>query len=221
MIAQKEMDEMLENSRLDHTFGKRMCGMGAEGSDFLCDLLVKTENIDALLLALRLSKLTEIPLTVIGTGSTIPVTDSHCRGMLVKLSGEFCKFRDQGNLRLVVGAGVTLPKLKSKLHDNGLSVDFLFEGSNGTVGSWFHHLLKTGSSPCFRFIKKAVFLNADTLALEDAVSAPYTGFENHLVLSIQFDFSIHEAGCGSHLGEEKGNCGLVGLPLGLSGVSSL
>jgi UDP-N-acetylenolpyruvoylglucosamine reductase len=203
MIKRKELHEMLENSRLERVYGGRMCESSADGNSRNCDVLVKTGNIDALLLALRLSKLAEIPFTVIGSGSTIPVSDSPGRGMLVKLSGEFCALRFQDGQRLIAGAGVSLAKFVAGLQECGAPTHLFSEFSTGTVGSWFHHLLKAGELSRFPFIQKVVFLDMETLALQevkpsqDLFSESFLDrYVNQIVLSLQVQRERKQVVCG-------------------------
>ena len=76
------------------------------------DIFVKIHTIEELKYVIKISKIEEIPLTVIGNGSNILVRDNGIRGIVVKL--EFNQIMIDGTV-VTVGAGVKLGELGQRL----------------------------------------------------------------------------------------------------------
>lgn len=74
-----------------------------------------------------------IPLTVLGQGSNLLVSDRGIRGVTVRLRGEFEQFLFSGD-RVVAGAGVLLPQISRAAAERSLMGAEPFCGIPGTVG---------------------------------------------------------------------------------------
>ena len=75
------------------------------------DLFVTVNDKDQLTAVIGFCKENDIPLFVLGNGSNLLVSDKGIRGLVLRLSGEFCDigFNDDGTLHC--GAGAQLSKL--------------------------------------------------------------------------------------------------------------
>jgi UDP-N-acetylmuramate dehydrogenase len=79
------------------------------------------------------ARLHGLPLTPLGQGSNLLVSDKGIRGIAVRLRGDFEAFRFEGD-RVVAGAGVLLPQISRAAAERGLSGAEPFCGIPGTVG---------------------------------------------------------------------------------------
>ena len=81
----------------------------------------------------QLKKRWDVPVTIIGRGSNLLVSDTGYAGIVVRLIGEFNRLEFEQN-RVDVGAGVSLPRLSKSAASRGLSgVEFAL-GIPGSVG---------------------------------------------------------------------------------------
>jgi len=75
----------------------------------------------------------KLPFYVIGNGSNTVASDRIIKAFIIKLEGEFKKFRVNKNI-VIAGAGITLKRLVEELKEKGLSgIEFLHQ-IPGTVG---------------------------------------------------------------------------------------
>ena len=93
----------------------------------------EVSTADELAYVARLKKRWDVPVTIIGRGSNLLVSDAGYRGIAVRLIGEFNRLKFDQN-RVEVGAGVSLPRLSKTAASRGLSgVEFAL-GIPGSVG---------------------------------------------------------------------------------------
>ena len=97
------------------------------------DVFVATENVDDIRHALRFAEREQMPLTVVGAGTHLLVTESGFRGVILKLEGILRRVEFHGE-EAVAGAGAEvfgLVRAAAALSLGGLSH---LVGSSGTVG---------------------------------------------------------------------------------------
>ena len=101
----------------------------------VADYFVKIENIDELKFLLKYTSDKKIPLTIVGNGTNLLVTDKGIRGIVAKL--EMNSFRFEKNVDSVIltaEAGLPLPKLAAiALKEEFAGIEFL-AGIPGTIG---------------------------------------------------------------------------------------
>ena len=101
----------------------------------IADYFIKIENIDELKFLLKFVEKKKIPLTIVGNGTNLLVTDKGIRGIVAKI--EMNGFRFEKNVDSVIftaEAGLTLPKLAGiALKEEFAGLEFLF-GIPGTIG---------------------------------------------------------------------------------------
>lgn len=95
------------------------------------DIFVKIKNIEELKYIIKVSKMTDVPLTVVGNGSNILVKDNGIRGIVIKL--EFNQVTIEGTV-VTVGAGVKLGELGQKLLQEEITGFEFASGIPGTIG---------------------------------------------------------------------------------------
>ena len=80
------------------------------------DVFIKVDNIEELKETLDLSKKNQIPLTIIGNGSNLLVTDKGIRGITAKLNLKDIEIKNENNKQIIkVEAGVPVGLLAQKL----------------------------------------------------------------------------------------------------------
>lgn len=97
------------------------------------DLLIQPASIDELQHAMRVLKRHEVPVTLLGNGSNILVSDKGIRGAVIKISDKFSKMTVSGTT-LQVEAGALLSSLANFATANGLAGLEFASGIPGTVG---------------------------------------------------------------------------------------
>lgn len=101
----------------------------------IADYFVKVQNIDELKFLIKFTEKKKIPLTIIGNGTNLLITDKGIRGIVARL--EMNSFRFEKNADGVIftaEAGLLLPKLAAiALKEEFSGLEFLF-GIPGTIG---------------------------------------------------------------------------------------
>ncbi len=98
------------------------------------DVFVCVQTRDELKTVIELTKQNNIPLTVVGNGSNLLVSDKGIRGVVVALDGDFCSLQCIGKNKIVAGAGTMLSHLCQFAHGNSLTgLEFAY-GIPGSVG---------------------------------------------------------------------------------------
>lgn len=97
------------------------------------DYFVEIETEDQLISLLQFINKNKIKFFVLGGGSNILFTDEGFNGIVIKLSGNFCKYEISKNT-VFCGAATSLAFLAKQTAENGLSGLEHFAGIPGTVG---------------------------------------------------------------------------------------
>lgn len=99
------------------------------------DVFIKVDNIEELKEILDLSKKNQIPLTIIGNGSNLLVTDKGIRGITVKLNLKDIEIKNENNKQIIkVEAGVPVGLLAQKLLKEEITGFEELSGIPGTIG---------------------------------------------------------------------------------------
>ena len=99
------------------------------------DILLNVGCEDDLVRVFKWIALHEVPVTILGAGSNVLVSDLGVRGVVLCLDGaEFRSIREDTDNRVIVGSGVALTKLMIWLADRGKSGLEFLQGIPGTVG---------------------------------------------------------------------------------------
>lgn len=99
------------------------------------DAFIKVDNIEELKETLDLSKKNQIPLTIIGNGSNILVTDKGIRGITAKLNLKDIEIKNENNKQIIkVEAGVPVGLLAQKLLKEEITGFEELSGIPGTIG---------------------------------------------------------------------------------------
>ena len=99
------------------------------------DVFIKVDNIEELKETLDLSKKNQIPLTIIGNGSNILVTDKGIRGITAKLNLKDIEIKNENNKQIIkVEAGVPVGLLAQKLVKEEITGFEELSGIPGTIG---------------------------------------------------------------------------------------
>ena len=100
------------------------------------DVFIKVDNIEELKEILKLSKENKIPLTIIGNGSNILVTDKGIRGITAKLNFKNIKIENiaDNKEKIDVDAGVPVGLLAQKLVKEEITGFEELSGIPGTIG---------------------------------------------------------------------------------------
>lgn len=84
------------------------------------DVLVIPTTKEDIVNVLRFAKENNIPVTVIGNGSKLLVTDKGIRGIVIKISSKFSEYKIDGEY-VTACAGMSMPKLSRLVMKEGLS----------------------------------------------------------------------------------------------------
>ena len=99
------------------------------------DLFVSVVNEDELKQALNYAKLKNYPITIIGNGSNLLVSDSGIRGLVIKIDIQHLKIEDNKNdIEVRVGSGNKMMAFGIQLKENGISGFEELSGIPGTIG---------------------------------------------------------------------------------------
>ena len=99
------------------------------------DVFIKVDNIEELKETLDLSKKNQIPLTIIGNGSNLLVTDKGIRGITAKLNLKDIEIKNENNKQIIkVEAGVPVGLLAQKLVKEEITGFEELSGIPGTIG---------------------------------------------------------------------------------------
>ena len=99
------------------------------------DVFIKVDNIEELKETLDLSKKNQIPLTIIGNGSNLLVTDKGIREITAKLNLKDIEIKNENNKQIIkVEAGVPVGLLAQKLLKEEITGFEELSGIPGTIG---------------------------------------------------------------------------------------
>lgn len=130
--------EILENSKLNKEnlyYNEPMAKHTSFKIGGPADVFIKVDNIEELKETLDLSKQNQIPLTIIGNGSNLLVTDKGIRGITAKLNLKDIKIKNENNKQIIkVDAGVPVGLLAQKLLKEEITGFEELSGIPGTIG---------------------------------------------------------------------------------------
>ncbi len=157
--------------------------MGVGGTS---DVFVNTASLKNLRLIIGWTRRRKMPLTLLGGGSNVVISDLGIRGVTVRMvGGDFGEIGREGNI-VTAGCGVPVSKLLGFLQGHSLSGLEFLEGIPGTVGgalrmnagawgcetggsvTWIQCLNKDGSE-CTLTGKAAGFAYRECRALRDRI----------------------------------------------------
>ena len=84
------------------------------------DVLVMPSTKEDIINVLRFAKENNIPVTIIGNGSKLLVTDKGIRGIVIKISSKFSEYKIEDEY-VTACAGMSMPKLSRLVMKEGLS----------------------------------------------------------------------------------------------------
>lgn len=130
------IEELMQNEKLDIDMSKvyfdepmnihttfRVGGIG--------ECYVKVHNIESLQTILNFANIHKIPITILGNGSNVLISDKGINGIILKIDLKQIEIIDNS---VIVGAGFSLAMLAQKLWQNGLTGFEELAGIPGTVG---------------------------------------------------------------------------------------
>ena len=130
--------EILENSKLNKEnlyYNEPMAKHTSFKIGGPADVFIKVDNIEELKETLDLSKQNQIPLTIIGNGSNLLVTDKGIRGITAKLNLKDIEIKNENNKQIIkVEAGVPVGLLAQKLLKEEITGFEELSGIPGTIG---------------------------------------------------------------------------------------
>ena len=97
------------------------------------DVLFEPSSIEEIRTAVSYARETPVPLTILGNGSNVVVSDRGIRGLVLVLGNQFADFRVTGG-RIEAQAGLQLARLSAVAMQNGLGGLEFASGIPGTVG---------------------------------------------------------------------------------------
>ena len=99
------------------------------------DLFVSVVNEDELIQSLNYAKLKNLPITIIGNGSNLLVSDNGIRGLVIKIDIQHLSIEDnKKDIVVKVGSGNKMMALGIQLKENEISGFEELSGIPGTVG---------------------------------------------------------------------------------------
>lgn len=123
------------------------------------DMIVIPENVEQLKTVLDFAKSKDIPVTVIGNGSDLLVSDDGIRGIVVKTTG-MSEIAADGCI-ITAGAGALLSKTASYALSLGLTGMEFAHGIPGTVGGGVYMNAGAYGGELKDIIVKTTYLDAD------------------------------------------------------------
>ncbi len=99
----------------------------------LADIFAEPRSTEELCQVLEAARTENIPVTVIGNGSNLLVTDKGIRGLVVKLGKEFSDVRVEGEC-ITAQSGALMSKIAAIAYDNSLTGFEFASGIPGTIG---------------------------------------------------------------------------------------
>ncbi|TYO95913.1 UDP-N-acetylmuramate dehydrogenase [Desulfallas thermosapovorans] len=109
------------------------------------DLLIKPRDQEDLRRALVYARRYDLPVTVIGNGTNLLVSDRGIRGMVIKIGPGLGDINVRGHM-IYAGAGAPLPLLARKAMQAGLAGFEFLAGIPGTVGGAL--IMNAGANGC-------------------------------------------------------------------------
>lgn len=97
------------------------------------NILINASNIDEIQSAVKICKKNKIDYYILGNGTNILVPDEGLKGVIIKISENFNKYRIEGN-KVYAQAGMLLSTLSKKIVKESLTGFEFASGIPGTIG---------------------------------------------------------------------------------------
>ena len=153
------------------------------------EIFVKINNVEELKLIIKISKQAEVPITVVGNGSNLLVSDDGIRGIVLKI--EFDKIEIEESGKLKVGSGVKLAFLAQKCLKEKLEGFEFASGIPGTIGGAIRMNAGAHGSEMKDIVKKIICMTRDGKI--QVISNEEAKFEYRNSIFSQNDYIILEA----------------------------
>lgn len=153
------------------------------------EIFVKINNVEELKLIIKISKQAEVPITVVGNGSNLLVSDDGIRGIVLKI--EFDKIEIEESGKLKVGSGVKLAFLAQKCLKEKLEGFEFASGIPGTIGGTIRMNAGAHGSEMKDIVKKITCMTRDGKI--QVISNEEAKFEYRNSIFSQNDYIILEA----------------------------
>lgn len=153
------------------------------------EIFVKINNVEELKLIIKISKQAEVPITVVGNGSNLLVSDDGIRGIVLKI--EFDKIGIEESGKLKVGSGVKLAFLAQKCLKEKLEGFEFASGIPGTIGGAIRMNAGAHGSEMKDIVKKITCMTRDGKI--QVISNEEAKFEYRNSIFSQNDYIILEA----------------------------
>lgn len=153
------------------------------------EIFVKINNVEELKLIIKISKQAEAPITVVGNGSNLLVSDDGIRGIVLKI--EFDKIEIEESGKLKVGSGVKLAFLAQKCLKEKLEGVEFASGIPGTIGGAIRMNAGAHGSEMKDIVKKITCMTRDGKI--QVISNEEAKFEYRNSIFSQNDYIILEA----------------------------
>lgn len=129
------------------------------------DALVYPKTIDELQQLVIFSKSHHLPITVVGAGSNLLVSDKGLRGLVLNLSQGFNQLRidseTQDRVELYVEAGVGLPRFVEFCTEHGMAGAEVLSGIPGNMGGALIMNAGTKDGDISQILKSVTFIDKD------------------------------------------------------------
>lgn len=146
------------------------------------DVFVEPGNLRELQLVVSFAKDRGIPLTVIGAGSNLLVSDGGIRGIVVKIGNGMARVFTIGN-EITVEAGAKLAAVASTARDAGLGGFEFSTGIPGTVGGAVVMNAGANGSAVSALVKNVLILNFDGDFVNKSKEDMYFGYRKSILHS--------------------------------------
>ena len=153
------------------------------------EIFVKINNVEELKLIIKISKQAEVPITVVGNGSNLLVSDDGIRGIVLKI--EFDKIEIEESGKLKIGSGVKLAFLAQKCLKEKLKGFEFASGIPGTIGGAIRMNAGAHGSEMKDIVKKITCMTRDGKI--QVISNEEAKFEYRNSIFSQNDYIILEA----------------------------
>ena len=153
------------------------------------EIFFKINNVEELKLIIKISKQAEVPITVVGNGSNLLVSDDGIRGIVLKI--EFDKIEIEESGKLKVGSGVKLAFLAQKCLKEKLEGFEFASGIPGTIGGAIRMNAGAHGSEMKDIVKKITCMTRDGKI--QVISNEEAKFEYRNSIFSQNDYIILEA----------------------------
>ena len=153
------------------------------------EIFVKINNVEELKLIIKISKKAEVPITVVGNGSNLLVSDDGIRGIVLKI--EFDKIEIEESGKLKIGSGVKLAFLAQKCLKEKLKGFEFASGIPGTIGGAIRMNAGAHGSEMKDIVKKITCMTRDGKI--QVISNEEAKFEYRNSIFSQNDYIILEA----------------------------